>query len=70
VKGWSCTFCKHKTPGETTCAAFPQGIPAAIIAGDDQHLEPYPGDGGIRYEASPKAVVLGFDLRAPEPAFA
>jgi tetratricopeptide (TPR) repeat protein len=53
-----CISCKHfpGAPGETietlptTCAAFPGGIPRAILEGDTRHLEPYPGDGGIRFE--------------------
>lgn len=34
------------------CAAFPEGIPAEIAYGDNLHLVPFPGDGGIRYEQS------------------
>lgn len=32
------------------CSAFPDGIPHEIAYGDNLHIEPYPGDGGIRYE--------------------
>jgi hypothetical protein len=52
--------CKHyqgtKQPDGTEatevsfCAAFPDGIPDEIIDGDDLHIQPFPGDNGIRYE--------------------
>ena len=32
------------------CRAFPTGIPDEIAYGDNLHLKPYPGDGGIQYE--------------------
>jgi len=32
------------------CAAFPDGIPSAILEGDHDHREAYDGDGGIRFE--------------------
>jgi len=35
------------------CAAYPEGIPDEIAYGEERHLEPYPGDGGIRYEPEP-----------------
>lgn len=33
------------------CAAFPGGIPMPIVLGEDMHVRPWPGDGGVRYEA-------------------
>ena len=32
------------------CQAFPNGIPAEIAYGHNDHTEPYPEDGGIRFE--------------------
>ncbi len=48
----SCNNCKHyfrDKPG-ATCAAFPDGIPDAILTGENDHRKPYPGDHGIRFE--------------------
>lgn len=47
--------CRHHTseiskPGR--CTAFPDGIPMDIWTGKVSHTEPYPGDGGIRFEPS------------------
>lgn len=44
-----CDSCRHRRDA-TTCAAFPRGIPVAILTGDADHRKPYPGDHGIRYE--------------------
>ena len=50
-----CASCQHfhrdRRDG-TFCDAFPDGdgIPQAIIIGDHDHREPYPGDHGIRFE--------------------
>lgn len=32
------------------CDAYPDGIPEAIITGEHDHTQPYPGDNGIRWE--------------------
>lgn len=45
-----CVSCKHKHGTGPTCAAFLDGIPEAILLGEHDHRESYPGDGGIRYE--------------------
>lgn len=47
-----CTFFRHlEMSGEKRCAAFPDGIPMAIWNGDNDHLLPFPGDQGSRFEA-------------------
>jgi hypothetical protein len=52
VVGTQCPFCKHYR-GELTCAAYPEGIPEAILTGEFDHAEEYPGDSGVRYEPAP-----------------
>lgn len=43
-----CVFCVHE--GGASCAAFPGGIPMEILTNEFDHRQPYPGDGGIRFE--------------------
>src|SRR5687767_9707704 len=46
-----CHFCRHMAMGGgMTCAAFPEGIPWEIQAGEFDHRQPHPRDRGIRYE--------------------
>ena len=45
-----CLDCKHYN-GLATCDAFPDKIPQDIMSGEVDHAEPYPGDGGITFEA-------------------
>ena len=44
-----CIRCKHYR-GLNECDAFPDGIPSKISTGRFDHLKPYPGDNGIRWE--------------------
>jgi hypothetical protein len=44
-----CGTCKHITEA-LKCEAFPNGIPKAILEGEFDHTQPYPGDNGILYE--------------------
>jgi len=37
------------------CKAFPDGIPEGIAYGDNLHTKPYPGDGGVQFEAKSKS---------------
>jgi len=59
-----CTVCKHfsgftepPNPARVldatqipTCAAFPDGIPTKITEERFDHRQPFPGDGGVRWE--------------------
>ena len=38
--------------GQSTCVAYPRGIPTEIMEGRVDHTEPYPGDGGFRFVMS------------------
>jgi hypothetical protein len=46
-----CRVCARLT-GEAVCTAFPKGIPREIIAGEADHMEPFPGDLGLRFVSS------------------
>lgn len=39
---WRCLFCKHYI-GNSTCKAFPEGIPRVIYEGKDKHRKPLKG---------------------------
>lgn len=49
-----CNHCKHFSLDESaparSCTAFPFKIPDEIWIGDNSHTEPFPDDGGIRFE--------------------
>ena len=47
-----CRDCRHRIGFDRlSCAAFPDRIPKEIWNGERDHHTPYPGDGGIRFEA-------------------
>lgn len=60
VRPNQCGRCRHLFSAELwTCAAFPAGIPAAILTNEFDHRKPYLGDGGIRYEPLPAGQTAG-----------
>lgn len=56
-----CESCVRLGPGPDgigfACAAFPDGIPAAIYIEGFDHRHPYPGDGGVRFELDQGSAV-------------
>lgn len=40
-----CAACQHFRPASGVCAAFPQGIPLAILSGQVEHTKPLPALG-------------------------
>ena len=52
-----CLSCIHYVDDDEPgfrCAAFPDGIPDAIIRSERDHREPYRGDQGLRFEQDPQ----------------
>jgi hypothetical protein len=46
-----CMPCKHwGILGLRKCTAFPDGIPATIWLGNNDHRQPFTGDHGIQFE--------------------
>lgn len=45
-----CVHCTHLRRGRI-CAAFPDGIPRAILENEHDHRTPYPGDNGILFSS-------------------
>lgn len=54
----SCLNCRHLRDGGPACDAFPEGIPAPILAGEVDHRLPAAGDNGVRWEVDHEAVAL------------
>jgi hypothetical protein len=52
--------------GESTCAAFPKGIPSAILLFGADHRVAFEGDGGIRFlqKQGPEALQAFEDWRS------
>lgn len=62
-----CLSCRHAgAHGRGTCAAFPAGIPRVMLMDEADHRRPYPGDGGVRFEAKPGRR-HPLDVVAPRP---
>lgn len=54
IVGTQCVYCRHRTSGpDQVCAAFPGGIPDAILTNRADHRGPIEGDHGIRFEPRP-----------------
>ncbi len=54
IRHHQCIYCRHLLEGrKQSCAAFPSGIPAAIVDEKHDHRQPYPDDNGIRFEPLP-----------------
>jgi hypothetical protein len=58
-----CSHCRHKL-ADRTCRAFVDGIPGAILLNLHDHRNPYPGDGGIRFEEKE----AGEPVSEPDPS--
>lgn len=67
-----CSMCVYRNEDRVTCTAFPDGIPADILAGDVDHRQEVTGDNGIRFElhplAPPDAVAILLHLYPEPPA--
>jgi hypothetical protein len=67
-----CIGCRHYDRSRLSvgdfCAAFPIGIPAAIVANRVDHREPYEGDRGILFEpVDHEAAAYAEDVFNPAP---
>ena len=53
-----CSACRHfhrEDRAHETCAAFPEGIPADILANRLDHRRPIDGDHGVTWQRAPDA---------------
>lgn len=67
-----CYSCVHLDPAEEdmVCAAYPAGIPDAILDSQADHRLPYTGDNDIQFAQDPETPepdweMLGFSAPAP-----
>lgn len=52
-----CINCKNLILNKKrVCLAFRDGIPREMLIGENQHIKPFKGDRGIRYEPIKKKV--------------
>jgi hypothetical protein len=51
-----------REPLKETCDAFPEGIPAAIVANEVDHRRPHENDRGLRFEPEDGAAAEYADL--------
>ncbi len=64
-----CRGCVHYRADESSCDAYPDGIPEPIMENLVDHRVPYAGDHGIRFEAvEPWADRRAVDVFGPMPA--
>ena len=54
VQGGICDRCLHYKADTVSCTAFPEGVPSVILVGQFNHMTPFPGDHGIRFEPKKK----------------
>ena len=61
-----CAGCSRFRDG--SCAAYPDGIPAAVLYHGADHRLPLPGDQGIRFvPSSPEALALVEAVHGTDP---
>lgn len=58
-----CLSCRHHD-GAGGCAVFDGPIPLPILAGEHDHRDPFPGDGGRTWEPDAAHIPPGFTRAA------